>query len=91
VARSAVLPRGRRTHRSPCADGIAAATHTVERPDISESETLEPRKRETAARARYVPERVAPGIAVFRRIGCLADTDAIKNDDGRTLQPRSPV
>jgi hypothetical protein len=91
MASGAVLSRRRGTHRSPGADGIAAPTHTVERPDISEAETLEARKREATAGACDVPESVAPGVSVFRRIWCLADTDAIKDDDCSALHPRSPV
>jgi hypothetical protein len=90
VAGSAVLPRRRWTHRSPSADCIATPAHSIDRPDISEPETLEPWKRETATRARDIPQGVAPGIAVFRRIGCLANADAIKDDDGSAFQPRSP-
>jgi hypothetical protein len=91
VASSAVLSGRCGAHRTPRADGIAAPAHSVDWSDISEAEPLEPRQGETTTRPRNVSECVAPGIAVFRRIRCLTDSDAIENDDGSALQPRSPV
>ena len=57
---NAVLPCRSRTHAAPRTCGVTAAFDTLECANISQPKSLQPGESETAGRARYVAERVAP-------------------------------
>jgi hypothetical protein len=82
----AVFPRRGGTHLSPGPGGITPPLDSFQRPNISQSETLQVWKSETAARARNVSQGVASHIPIIGRVRSRSDADTIEDDDGRTPQ-----
>src|SRR5436189_4147806 len=79
----AVFSSGPRDHESPRAARRRGWRNALQRSDVAESKALETWERQPAQRARDIAERVAPCVAIVRRIGRFADSDAVENDDYR--------
>src|SRR5438105_2121189 len=80
----------RRTHPSPRTRGISAPRYARQRFDVAEPQALELGERETAARARQIPESVATGVAVPNGVGGFTNADAIQNYHAGALQFPAP-
>src|ERR1700726_3458194 len=83
VSGGTVLPRRSRSHCSPCPGSVTSGTHSFEGTNIPQSQLLQARKVETAARACDVSECVAPTVSVTDRVGSFSDADAVEDDDDR--------